>query len=281
MINSVRNRLEFTHQYDANCKALVSSTCETTLPDTQIVYNDRHGFTQLRIERMHSEDSIERRSPMFDITYAHANKKHKISPQRSLLEVLAETDDRMVFCGSGRFEAGDKRYVGVDVMALLRRKNLLPLAHELGHVATMAFLTNAVERAIDGSSSVSNEMRPYQPSIEVLSTYARKNPVFAHDWKQIKAEWTANGKTLTPLLHIRPGDRWPYIDRHEDIYLAWNSLAEASAWKKTFEMVEQDKIHPGLNRAGMLAIAHYATSTYDISYETTAYTQALDYALEH
>lgn len=281
MFHNVTTRRQFTRQYNLNRKALEADPLAANLPNVSIIYDDRHGISSLQMEAMRLGNDW--RVPAFGLTYAHASKKDELPPQQSLLEGLGGMAARMAFRSKGFGVSADRQdwYVSVNAAALRYRRGLLPLAHELGHVATLTLPERAVELAI-GLSSDDADLELYQPCLDTLAKYAQANPNFRDDYEAVKAEWNASGVAAGPLWHIRQGERWPYLDgRHEEAYIAWNVLAEASAWISAFEMMEAGKLHPGLSQHAMVKVAQYAMSTYDTDHETTAYGQALRYSLEH
>lgn len=281
MLHNVTTRRQFTRQYNLNRKALEADPLAANLPNVSIIYEDKHGISSLQMETMRLDSDWQ--VPAFDLTYAHANKRGELPPQQSLLEGLGEMAARMAFRSKGFGVSADRQdwYVSVNAAALRYRRGLLPLAHELGHVATLVLPGKAVELAI-GLSSDDAGLEPYQPCLDTLAKYAQANPNFRDDYAAVKAEWSASGVAASPLLHIRQGERWPYLDgRHEEAYITWNVLAEASAWRSAFEMIEAGRLHPGLSQHAMIRVAQYAMSTYDADYETTAYGQALQYSLAH
>jgi hypothetical protein len=270
----------YARSYNANSKALERNSDGTNLASPSITYTDRHGRTRIKLENMRRGEVVD--LPEFDLTYAHARRRQELPPPESLLSAATVPDVAYRSTGVFEFSIGRRAYIDIDPSALHKRIGLLPLAHEIGHYQEVPLLDAIVGVALDLDSVDLGQQKAvdaYQPAVEALAAYNRRHPDFADAYAT--AAQGSSGTGLPPYAYVPENNYRPLLEQqHPEAATIISAAAEASAWRYAFQMVNEDRIHPGYSQAAMQQVARDCIATYDQTGETDLYGQTYEYMLK-
>lgn len=234
-----------------------------------IVFEDRYGRTELKFSSRNIYGGEGIRTPGHEIGYAHNpwGKKPLENEFGNLAHLMGQDFGFWVLNVNGfsiLSSFGDHAIIAEHALLAKGRESLLCLAHEIGHTHQQGWV-DKICSAVAGRdlaviAELKREMPWAAPHIDELIRFAASN-------ENVLAELDGySDPRETPLgIAFRP---IPFLGialkcASREAYAAVNSLAEAMAWVRAFQLVEEGHLHPGMSRRSMVEFAVGCLETYD------------------
>jgi hypothetical protein len=272
----------FVRRYNTNEALLQEGVAPAELSVPSRTFKDKHGHTRIALEGMRLDTRSD--ASIFDLTYAHSTQRGAEPPQgKSLVSETAFTR-HVIYQGSDEtsftlYGPDQPAYISLSPVTLARRKGLLALAHEIGHLEQYPILDTILGSLVGAECDTTalGTLEEYGPAVEALGGYIKRYPTYVDDYQTAHESTPENWPAIA---YMPPGHHRPLVEKnHPGSVKMVNAIMEASAWKWAFQMVDEDRIHPGYTTNTMLAVARSCIASYDLDENTNLYGQTFEHML--